>query len=429
MTSTIEILRATPAGFDSLGLPSDLLDAIGSAGWITPTPIQATAIPPVLAGKDVIGCAQTGTGKTGAFVLPMIERLARSPVAVHEEIARPPAPVRAPQGGIQIKYAGIGLWTAPQVGQSTADQKRARPRGLVLAPTRELAQQTADQAERFGDSRGIRTAVLVGGLPLGPQVRALACDPQIVVATPGRLLDHIERGTLTLDGVEILVLDEADRMLDMGFADQIDLILEGVPRSRQTLLFSATMPAAIESLARSRMRRPVRVQIGLNTQPPERTEQAVYLAKGHAHKTSLLLRLLTEEPGSVLVFARTKQRAEKLMQTLRDAGFHAARIHSDLTQGQRERSLDGFRSGYYRILVATDVASRGIDVEHIAHVVNYDLPLTAEDYVHRVGRTSRAHRTGRATSFASPEERAQLRAIEKVLGRPVPRGAETHASA
>jgi ATP-dependent RNA helicase RhlE len=353
--------------------------ALGAAGYHTPTPIQAQTIEATLAGRDVIGTAQTGTGKTAAFIIPIVERL------------------RAERGA--------------------ADHGSA----LILAPTRELAEQTHLWAQRLGC--GLRTALVVGGVAYGPQLSALRGKPSIIVATPGRFVDYLERGTLSLKDVRILVLDEADRMLDMGFKPQLDRImraLPALPTPRQTLLFSATLPPDLGVLARMHLRNPVRVDVGRLALPPRAATQDVYLVEG-THKTPLLLTLVEQNAGSMLVFARTKHRTDRLARTLRNAGHAVQRLHADRSQSQRREALEGFRGGRYRILIATDIAARGIDVADIQRVINYDLPHTVEDYVHRVGRTARAGARGHATSFAAPEERAQLHAIERHIGSPLPR--------
>jgi ATP-dependent RNA helicase RhlE len=265
---------------------------------------------------------------------------------------------------------------------------------------------------------------VVGGVAYGPQIAALRARPAIVVATPGRLMDHLERRTIVLANVRIFVLDEADRMLDMGFKPQLDAIMRSLPAERQTLLFSATMPPDLGALARMHLKHPVRVSVGPQAVPPPKAAQDVYLV-ANGEKTPLLLSMVATNPGNVLVFARTKHRTDRVMRSLCDAGFAAQRLHSNRTQQQRREALEGFRRGRYRVLVATDIAARGIDVADIRHVINYDLPQTVEDYVHRVGRTARAEAHGRATSFASPEEHGQLRAIERHIGRTLPR--QTHA--
>jgi ATP-dependent RNA helicase RhlE len=354
--------------------------ALRAADYRVPTPVQAATIAPALAGRDVIGAAQTGTGKTAAFVIPLVERL------------------RAGQCG------------------------DARATALILAPTRELAEQTFGWAQRLGS--GLRSALIVGGVAYGPQMSAIRGRPSIIVATPGRLVDHLDRRTLTLQDVRILVLDEADRMLDMGFKPQLDRIMGGLPARRQTLLFSATMPPHLGALARMHLHDPVRAAVGRQALPPTRATQDVYLVDS-GNKTPLLLSVITANAGNVLVFARTKHRTDRVTRSLCAAGHAAQRLHSNRSQSQRREALEGFRRGRYRILVATDVAARGIDVAGIGRVINYDLPQTAEDYVHRVGRTARAEAAGHASSFAAPEERAQLHAIERHIGRALPRQSHT----
>jgi ATP-dependent RNA helicase RhlE len=369
--------------FNDLPLTAAMRDAIGRAGYSIPTPIQAQAIGPILEGRDLIGCAQTGTGKTAAFAIPMIELLV----------------------GIDSRPAKLGS---------------AGPRALVLAPTRELALQIAETFDVLGRAQGVTTVVLIGGESMGPQLAGLQRRPDVIVATPGRLYDHLERRTLGLGTLRIVVLDEADRMLDMGFAPQVERILRVTPLDRQTLCFSATMPSEVETLVRRHLVRPVRVEVGVLAKPVEKVTQMLYKA-ALQEKTPLLLRLLLEERGQTLVFTRTKHRADRVARAVGAAGHRVTRLHADRSMSQRREALDGFRSGRYRVLIATDIAARGIDVPEIAHVVNFDLPHTAEDYIHRIGRTARAEATGRATSFAAPEEHEQLRAIERHLGHPVPR--------
>jgi len=349
-----------------------MLAALNAAGYHEPTPIQAAAIEPALAGRDIMGAAQTGTGKTAAFLVPIIEQL------------------------------------------------RDRPgTALVLAPTRELVEQTHTWAGRLGGV-GWRSALIVGGVGYGPQVDALRSRPSIVIATPGRLLDHIGRGNFSPKHVRILVLDEADRMLDMGFKPQIDRILHVLPARRQTMLFSATLPAEIADLARVHMQDPVRIEAGPQALPPSQISQDVYLVP-QMRKTSLLLSLAEQHRGSVLVFVRTKHGTDRLTRNMRKAGHAVQRLHSGLTQPQRREALEGFRTGRYRILIATDIAARGIDVTGIDRVVNFDLPQTADEYVHRVGRTARLDASGHASSFADVRELSQLHAIERHLGRALPR--------
>ena len=378
--------------FTDLKLTPVMLEAIAAAGWATPTPIQAQAIGPILEGHDLIGCAQTGTGKTGAFAIPVIERL-----------------------------AGPG----PQ--PAAAGPRQGGPRVLVLAPTRELALQIAETFDLLGRTRRISTAVLIGGEAMGPQLAALARRPDVIVATPGRLFDNLERGTASLRAIRIVVLDEADRMLDMGFAPQVERILRVVPIDRLTLCFSATMPPEVERLVRRHLVRPVRVEAGTLARPVAKVTQVLYRAEAR-DKTPVLLRLLGEERGRTLVFTRTKHRADRVARAVQAAGHRVARLHADRSMAQRREALDGFRSGLYRVLIATDIAARGIDVPEITHVVNFDLPHTAEDYIHRIGRTARAEASGLASSIAAPEESDQLRAIERHLGHPVPRQAAAAAA-
>ena len=373
--------------FTDLTLTPAMLAAIDRAGYSTPTPIQAQAIGPILEGRDLIGCAQTGTGKTAAFAIPMIELL----TGTGERLAGNPA----------------------RLG-------RSGPSALVLAPTRELALQIAEAFATLGGARGIETVVVIGGESMAPQLAGLRKRPAVVVATPGRLIDHLERGTLSLGSIRLVVLDEADRMLDMGFAPQVERILRATPLDRQTLCFSATMPPEVEALVRRHLVRPIRVEVGVVARPVAKVTQVLYKTPIQ-EKTPLLLRLLGEERGQTLVFTRTKHRADRVARAVVAAGHRATRLHADRSMTQRREALDGFRNGRYRVLIATDIAARGIDVPGIAHVVNFDLPHTAEDYIHRIGRTARAEASGRATSFAAPEEHEQLRTIERHLGHSVPR--------
>ena len=362
--------------FADLGLSPKSLAALARAGFEAPTPVQAQAIPPALAGKDVIGSAATGTGKTLAFVLPLLERL----------------------GG------------------------KHGTRALILAPTRELALQIEEQIERFRHGFHLRSAVVIGGVGMGQQTQAFQKGVEIVVATPGRLNDHLESGTARLDQVEILVLDEADRMLDMGFLPQLRRVLRHLPKARQSLLFSATMAGEVADFAREHLRDPVRIEVARSGTTSERAQQQVFLV-GEEEKTALLLALLEQDDLSTLVFTRTKRRADRVARSLLRAGHKVAVIHADRSQGQRRAALSGFRSGEHRVLVATDIAARGIDVAEIGHVVNFDLPHLPEDYVHRIGRTARAEASGRASSFASPDEHDLLRGIERFTRKTVERAA------
>lgn len=368
-------MQSTQVSFDALGLSGPLLRNLTAAGFLQPTPIQVRAIPPALAGRDVLGCAQTGTGKTAAFVIPMIERL--------------------------------------------ASKTPRQPRGLILAPTRELAIQIQGTIDKLGRDSQIFATTIVGGADMQAQVRGLQQHPDILVATPGRLLDHMWNGTINLALIEILVLDEADRMLDMGFAPQINQILDALPEERQTLLFSATIPDDLSKLAQASVKDPVRVMVTPSATTASGVTQAVHHTT-YRYKPSLLVSLLQQDQETVLVFTRTKHGADRLGSSLRQAGHKVAVLHGDRNLSERRRALEGFRRGTFRILVATDIAARGIDVKNIGHVINYDLPTCPEDYVHRIGRTARIGATGRATSFVTAEDHDQLRAIERLLGQSVP---------
>ncbi|MCC6141517.1 MAG: DEAD/DEAH box helicase [Nitrospira sp.] len=352
-----------------------MLQDLSKAGFTAPTPIQAQAIPPALAGRDVIGCAQTGTGKTAAFAIPMIERLAALP--------------------------------------------KGQPQALILAPTRELALQILATIEKLGRGRRISATVIMGGADMQAQVRGLRQQPDILVATPGRLLDHMWNGTINLAPIKILVLDEADRMLDMGFAPQINQILDALPVERQTLLFSATLPADLTRLVQVSVKNAVRVMVSPSATTADGVTQALHHTT-HDSKAGLLVSLLGQEQETVLVFTRTKHRADKLGRVLGQQGHKVAVLHGDRSLSQRRAALEGFKRGTFRILVATDIAARGIDVANIGHVINFDLPNCPEDYVHRIGRTARMKTTGRATSFVTSEDGVQLRAIEQLLGHAVP---------
>jgi len=361
--------------FHTLGLSEALLQDLAAAGFPSPTPIQAQAIPSALAGRDIIGCAQTGTGKTAAFVIPLVERLAVLP--------------------------------------------KGQPQALILAPTRELALQTQTTIEKLGRRRRVSATVIVGGADMQAQVRGLRQRPDILVATPGRLLDHMWNGTILLSSIKILVLDEADRMLDMGFAPQINQILDALPEERQTMLFSATLPTDLARLMQASVKNPVRVMVTPSATTADGITQAVHHTS-HDAKADLLLSLLGADKDTALVFTRTKHRADRLGRLLGSVGHRVAVLHGDRSLSQRRAALDGFRRGTFRVLVATDIAARGIDVANIGHVINFDLPNCPEDYVHRIGRTARMKTTGRATSFVTREDHQQLRDIERLLGHVVP---------
>jgi ATP-dependent RNA helicase RhlE len=360
--------------FSDLGLSAPILGALAAEGYVSPTPIQFQAIPPVLGGRDLCGIAQTGTGKTAAFALPILERLAALP--------RRPAPQTC--------------------------------RGLVLSPTRELASQIANSFRAYGAGMPLSTAVVYGGVPIGPQRQKLARGVDILVATPGRLLDLIDTRSVTLSSVQVLVLDEADRMLDLGFIHALKRIVKLLPRQRQTLLFSATMPPPIAALAEDYLNDPVKVVVAPAAMTVGRVEQKVVFVPSD-RKRDLLATLLRDPIfARVLVFTRTKHGADRVVRHLVGGGIEATAIHGNKSQPQRERALAGFRDGQTRVLVATDIAARGIDVDGVSHVINFDLPNVPEDYVHRIGRTARAGAAGIAIAFCSDEERPYLRDIEKL---------------
>lgn len=358
--------------FSGLGIAPGLLDILEKLRYTHPTPIQHRAIPPAMEGKDVVGVAQTGTGKTLAFGIPMLQLLARE-----------------------------------------------KGMGLVLLPTRELAIQVDEELHKIGRSMGLKTAVLIGGVPMKPQINSLLKNPHVIIATPGRLIDHLEQKTVKLDFVKIFILDEADRMLDMGFQPQIKRILERVPKNRQTMLFSATLPHEIMAIASSYMKLPVRIEVVPSGTMVEKVSQEIFIVKREA-KLKLLEKILLEYSGSTLVFTRTKYGAKKVTRMVDMMGHKAAEIHGNRSQGQRRDALEGFKSGKYRVLVATDIASRGIDVRGIELVVNFDFPSHSEDYVHRIGRTGRAGAEGHAISFALPEEHEEIRAVERLIRKTLP---------
>ncbi len=374
---------STVAGvsFSDLGLSPALLKALAGEGYVSPTPIQQKAIPEVLSGRDLLGCAQTGTGKTAAFALPMIQRLVA---------ANKPRDAR-------------------------------RPRALVLSPTRELSAQIADSFAAYGRGTNLKYAVIFGGVGQNPQISMLGRGLDVLVATPGRLLDLMNQGFVFLDKVEILVLDEADRMLDMGFLPDVRRILAKLPKERQTLFFSATMPSDIERLSREILVNPVRVDVAPVSSTAERIAQSVYMVE-NSDKRRVLERVL-RDPAAVrtIVFTRTKHGANRLVKELERSELIAEAIHGNKSQGARQRALDNFRSGRLKTLIATDIAARGIDVDGVTHVVNYDLPNIPESYVHRIGRTARAGAEGIAISLCSREERPFLRDIERLTRAPITR--------
>jgi len=364
--------KNTKHAFEELALSDNLLKQLHKLGFEEPTPIQYKAIPAGLKGEDVIGIARTGTGKTLAFSIPMIQKLASG-----EEV------------------------------------------GLIILPTRELALQVEEEVRKIGRYFGIKTAVLIGGASINPQKIKLRRKPNVIIATPGRLIDHIQQKTANLSKVTYLVLDEADRMLDMGFEPQIQKVLETVPKNRQTMLFSATMPDKITKIAKKYMNTPVRVEIAPAGSTAQNVDQEAYIVGRH-DKLSLLNHLLKETEGPVLVFSRTKHGARKIAKKLNQLKHKAAEIHSNKSLSQRREALNGFKSGKYRVLVATDIASRGIDVDNIALVVNYDVPDQLDDYVHRIGRTGRAGKSGKAVTFVAPEQKRELIKIERMIRMNIP---------
>ena len=365
--------------FTTLGLGPKLLQSISDAGYTQPTPIQSAAVPRILAGRDLIGIAQTGTGKTAAFVLPLLER-----IAAHPQPAR-------------------------------------HARALIVAPTRELALQIDENVRLLGAHLRIRCATIFGGVGETPQIQAVRRGVDVIVATPGRLLDLMSAGHVSLAGVEIAVLDEADRMLDMGFLPQIRRVVKALPKKRQTLLFSATLSSDIEKITAEFLNAPETVEIGRRANPAQSVAQFLYPVP-KSRKIDLLAHLLRDQSlDSVLVFSRTKHGADKIVRKLQAVNVKAAALHSNRSQSQRVAALDAFKSGRARVLVATDIASRGIDVEGISHVVNFDFPMHAEDYVHRIGRTGRADAVGDAISFVTPDDEPYVRDLEKMTKKTVAR--------
>jgi ATP-dependent RNA helicase RhlE len=367
-------MDTTSTRFNELGLSQELLDSLERAGFAHPTPIQKEAIPTALQDHDLIGCAQTGTGKTLAFLIPLIEKL----------------------------------------------RGRSGAHALILCPTREIALQTHHTVEKVGKPLKVHSAVIIGGARMGGQMDALRRHPSIIVATPGRLVDHMERGNIHLNKMEYLVMDEADHMLDLGFLPQIRCILRELPKERQTLMFSATFPREIEQLAHQYLKHPKRIDIARPGTAAEGIEHELYVLEP-PQKRAAILALLKDEKESTLVFTRTKIDAEWLSRLLAKEGHSVHVLHADRTQGERTATLEKFKKGEYQILVATDLLARGIDVKGIAHVVNFDIPHNPEDYIHRAGRTARLHAKGKASTLASWTEGHFIEAIEKQLGFPLPR--------
>ena len=366
--------------FAGLELAQPILRAITDEGYTTPTPIQDKSIPPLLEGRDLLGVAQTGTGKTAAFALPLLQRLAENAGQLH----------------------------------------RRQPRALILAPTRELAGQIGDSLRSYGRHLPLRSVVVFGGISIRPQVQALAHGVHVLVATPGRLIDLMNQGHVRLDAVEVFILDEADRMLDMGFIRDVKKIAGALPKRRQTVLFSATMPNSVQGLAGGLLSNPVRVEAAPTATTVEQVEQRVFFVPKD-QKRALLGKLLNDKGMErVLIFTRTKHGANRVARHLHDSGIETDAIHGNKAQNARQRALEGFRSGRIRALVATDIAARGIDVEDVTHVINFELPNDPESYVHRIGRTARAGAAGIAISFCDHDERAILRDIEKTIRQRVP---------
>jgi len=350
------------------------MQGINRAGYETATPIQEAAIPAALRGRDIIGTAQTGTGKTAAFILPILHKLLDGP--------------------------------------------RNQARALIVTPTRELAEQINTVTKTLSAGTGLRSATIYGGVGSDRQIKALRAGTEILVACPGRLLDLIQQGHAKMKRIEILVLDEADRMFDMGFLPDVRRIIKAVPVERQTMLFSATFPPEVELLASQSLTEPQRISMGIS-KPAVTVTHALYPVPSHL-KSGLLLKLLKQtDTDSVLVFTRTKHRADKVTRQIRNAGFRATSLHSNRTQGQRERALGGFKTGHFQIMVATDIAARGLDIESISHVINYDMPDTADAYIHRIGRTGRAKRTGDAFTLVTPEDNDMIRTLERIMKQPL----------
>ena len=362
--------------FEQFNLDSRLMQGIKNASYETATPIQQAAIPAALRGRDIIGTAQTGTGKTAAFVLPILNKLLEGP--------------------------------------------RGTPRALIVTPTRELAEQIHQVIRALSVGTKLRSTTIYGGVGANRQIKALKEGVEILVATPGRLLDLMQQRYVKLHTIEVLVLDEGDRMFDMGFLPDVRRIIKAVPIQRQTMLFSATFPPEVELLAAQSLTNPQRISMGIS-RPAHTVTHALYPVPAHL-KSALLLKLLRQiDTESVLIFTRTKHRADKVARQIAHAGFRVTSLHSNRTQGQREQALRGFKTGHFRIMVATDIAARGLDIESISHVINYDMPDTADAYIHRIGRTGRAQRTGDAFTLVTPEDNDMIRALERIMGGPIKR--------
>ncbi len=357
--------------FESLGVDKKIFSILKNNNFIKPTPIQNQCIPEALEGKDIVGIAQTGTGKTLAFVLPIIQRL-----------------------------------------------QKGKEQAIILAPTRELAIQADEMFSKIGKPLGLKTVVIIGGTPIYHQIKDLRKNPDVIIATPGRLLDHLERKTTNLNKIKIVVLDEADHMLDIGFLPDIKKILSLTPKEHQTMLFSATMPNAIVQIITNFMKMPVRIEVAPSGTVPTGVKQELFIVDKHS-KTTLLEKILNENTGKILIFLRTKSSVRKITERINLMNHSAVEIHSDRSLPQRRKALDNFKVGKNRILVATDIAARGIDVSDISIVINYDLPQNSEDYVHRIGRTGRAGLTGRAISFVTPDQKGNIRQIERLMKKTI----------
>ncbi len=368
--------------FETLGLSTEILRAVADQGYSEPTPIQQQAIPLILQGRDLLASAQTGTGKTASFTLPLLHRLGSN---------------RRPQ------------------------RRSSSPRALILTPTRELAAQVGESVQTYGQYLPMRSAIVYGGVKIGPQIQKLRRGVDILIATPGRLLDHLGQGTVTLEQVEMLVLDEGDRMLDMGFLPDIRKILAQLPRTRQTMLFSATFSPAVKKLAADLLTDPVQVEVAPHNTAAETVEQLIHPVDRHRKRELLSHMIGYRNWGQVLVFTRTKHGANRLAEQLAKDGLKTEAIHGNKSQAARSRALAKFKQGSVQVLVATDIAARGLDIDHLPHVVNFELPMVPEDYVHRIGRTGRAGKEGQAISLVSPEEYTLLKGIERLLKRDLPK--------
>jgi len=362
--------------FNQFNLDSRLLAGIKRAGYHTPTPIQSQAIPAALDGRDLIGTAQTGTGKTAAFVLPILHTLLSGP--------------------------------------------QNRSRALIVTPTRELAEQINQTIRTLSAGTNLRSATIYGGVGTNPQIQALRKGVEIIVACPGRLLDLMAQGHANLSNIEVLVLDEADRMFDMGFLPDVRRIIKAIPSQRQTMLFSATFPREVEQLAKQSLKQPQRIAVGIS-RPARTVSHALYPVPQHLKRGLLLALLKGTDTESVLIFTRTKHRARRLERQIKNAGYKVTSLHSDRTQGQRQKALKGFKNGQYQIMVATDIAARGLDVDSISHVINFDMPDTADAYIHRIGRTGRAKRTGDAFTLVTPSDDDMIHRLEKIMGHKLER--------